>query len=139
MGYTTQAGLELLGFGPSAISELPRDYAQSERELEAWNAAVRAGRLATLRGHRLSDDDVTRRAAIARVMCHGEVAPGDVGLADPARLAALEADGLVERAPGGGLRVTPLGRILVRNVAMAFDAWLPAQAAEARPRFSQTV
>jgi oxygen-independent coproporphyrinogen-3 oxidase len=139
MGYTTKAGLELLGFGPSAISELPRDYAQSRRELEDWDAAVRAGRLATLRGHRLSDDDVARREAIARVMCHGEAAPADVALADPALLAALEADGLVERAPGGGLRVTPLGRILVRNVAMAFDAYLPAQAAEAAPRFSKTI
>jgi oxygen-independent coproporphyrinogen-3 oxidase len=139
MGYTTKAGLELLAFGPSAISELPRDYAQSEREIEDWDAAVRAGRLPTLRGHRLSDDDVARRAAIWGVMCQGEVAARGAALADPSQLAAFETDGLVARQPDGGLRLTPLGRILVRNVAMAFDAYLQAPAAGAAPRFSKTI
>ena len=49
----------------------------------------------------------------------------------------------VGRAPGalepdGGLRVTPLGRMVPRNVAMAFDAYLPEQRAGERPLFSQT-
>ena len=44
MGYTTQAGVDLLGFGPSAISELPASYAQTERELGAWEQAVRGAR-----------------------------------------------------------------------------------------------
>jgi oxygen-independent coproporphyrinogen-3 oxidase len=139
MGYTTKAGLELLAFGPSGISELPRDYAQSEREIDDWDAAVRAGRLPTLRGHRLTDDDVARRAAIWGVMCQGRIAARDVPLADPAQLAGFEADGLLARQPDGGLRVTPLGRILVRNVAMAFDAYLQAPAADAAPRFSKTI
>lgn len=150
MGYTTHEGSELLGFGPSAISELAGSYAQSERELAAWHEAVDGGRLATLRGHRLSRDDQARRFAIARIMCHGALRGAEfearfgVPLAERfadelARLAPLEADGLVVREPDGSLRVTPLGRLVVRNVAMAFDAYLPDQQRAERPLFSQTV
>jgi hypothetical protein len=35
--------------------------------------------------------------------------------------------------------VTPLGRLLVRNVAMAFDAYLPEQQRESARLFSRTV
>jgi len=150
MGYTTRAGLELLALGPSAISELSRDFAQSHRDLGAWEAAVREGHLATLRGHRLSQDDVERRFAIARIMCRGELRDADWRAAfgtalaerfaaERERLAPMAADGLVELLPDGGLRVTPLGRLLVRNVAMAFDAYLPAQQRDGGQRFSRTV
>ena len=40
-----------------------------------------------------------------------------------AAYARLEADGLVELHPDR-LVVTPIGRLMVRNIAMAFDAWL---------------
>ena len=60
-------------------------------------------------------------------------------------LAALEPlrdDGLVERE-GRGLRITGRGRLLMRNVAMPFDAHLPKGAAAATgaepPRFSRAV
>jgi oxygen-independent coproporphyrinogen III oxidase len=50
-------------------------------------------------------------------------------------LAAFEADGLVAQE-GGGWKVTPAGRLLVRNLAMAFDAYLRTREGE---RFSRTV
>jgi oxygen-independent coproporphyrinogen-3 oxidase len=150
MGYTTRAGVDLLGFGPSAISELSGSYAQSVRELEPWHEAVAGGRLATLRGHRLSRDDQERRWVIGEIMCHGEVraadwrarAGSDFGsrfAAERQALEPLEADGLVSFDHDGSLRVTPLGRLALRNVAMAFDAYLPGQRAGERPLFSQTV
>ncbi len=71
MGYTTQDGVDVLAFGPSAISELSDAYAQSERGVTEWQEAVEDGRLATLRGHVLSDDDRARSFVIARIMCHG--------------------------------------------------------------------
>jgi oxygen-independent coproporphyrinogen-3 oxidase len=150
MGYTTQAGVELLGFGPSSISELRGSYAQSRRELEAWQEAVEAGGLATLRGHMLSRDDIERRWVIGRIMCHGELRAAEFeqafgrpfAEAYAPELATLEpaiGDGLVTRAGDGSLTVTPLGRLLVRNVAMAFDAYLPEQQKAGRPMFSRTV
>ena len=57
MGYTTLADTALLGFGPSAISELPASYAQNERDLGAWQESAHGRGIATLRGHRLSRDD----------------------------------------------------------------------------------
>ena len=48
----------------------------------------------------------------------------------------LEADGLVT-LEGDVLRVTPLGQLLVRNVAMLFDAYLRKPAT--KPQFSRTV
>jgi oxygen-independent coproporphyrinogen-3 oxidase len=150
MGYTTQAGVELVGLGPSAISELSASYAQSQRELSAWQDAVAAGGLATLRGHRLSADDQERRWILSRVMCHGELRAAEFEARfgrrfakayapELARLEGALADGLVLRDADGSLHVTPLGRLLVRNVAMVFDAYLPEQQQAARPMFSQTV
>jgi len=46
--------------------------------------------------------------------------------AELASLDDLEADGLVTRTPAG-LRVTELGRLLVRIIAMRFDAYLTRQ------------
>jgi len=150
MGYTTLAGTDLVAFGPSAISELREAYAQSQREVEGWGDAVLAGRLPTLRGHALSEDDRDRAFAIARIMCHGALGADEFAAArggalrerfagELARLAPLAEDGLVEVASDGSLAVTPLGRLFLRNVAMVFDAYLPAQQREGRPLFSQTV
>lgn len=150
MGYTTRPGVDLVGLGPSAISELGGAYAQSERELAAWEEALAAQGLATLRGHRLSRDDRERRWVIQALLCHAGVeaaafrkrfgAPfAERFAAELARLAPFEADGLVARAPDGSLSVSPLGRLVLRNVAMVFDAYLPAQRAAAAPLFSQTL
>jgi oxygen-independent coproporphyrinogen-3 oxidase len=150
MGYTTRPGVDLVGLGPSAISELHGAYAQSERELDAWEAALAARGLATLRGHRLSRDDRERRWLIHAVLCQEGVearafearfgAPlAERFAAELARLAPFEADGLVVRSADGSFRATPLGRLVLRNVAMVFDAYLPEQQARAAPIFSQTV
>jgi oxygen-independent coproporphyrinogen-3 oxidase len=140
----------LIGFGPSAISELSGSYAQSHRDLAGWETAVAEQGVATMRGHRLSRDDVERRWVIGRIMCHGELraseyqAEFDGNFAsryadELARLDPLVADGLVERAADGSLVVTPLGRLLVRNVAMEFDAYLADQRKSEKPMFSKTV
>jgi oxygen-independent coproporphyrinogen-3 oxidase len=150
MGYTTRAGLDLIGLGPSAISELASAYAQSHRELDAWERGVREHGLATLRGHRLTPEDQERRFVIHAILCQEAVDAqafrerfgvpfAERFAAELARLGPLEADGLVERSSDGSLRLTPLGRLAPRNIAMLFDAYLPAQQAAAAPLFSQTV
>jgi oxygen-independent coproporphyrinogen-3 oxidase len=150
MGYTTRAGTQLLGFGPSAISELATSYAQSHRELAGWQAEAAAGRLATLRGHALGEDDLARRWVIGEIMCQGAVRAsewrarfgGEFAERFAGELRALEplaGDGLLDVAADGSLEVSALGRLLVRNVAAAFDAYLPDQRLAAAARFSQTV
>ena len=150
MGHTTQAETRLIGFGPSAISELRRSYAQSHRDLAGWQSAVEAGALATLRGHALSSEDVERRWIISRIVCHGELRADEfeaefghsLARAYAKELESLEpalADGLLVRRADGGFEVTPLGRLLVRNLATAFDAYLSEQRRAGQRIFSKTV
>ena len=150
MGHTTQAGVDLIGFGPSAISELRGSYAQNVRDPAGWQKAVEEHGVATMRGHRLSADDRARRWVITRIMCHGEVRAGEYEetfggvfagtyARELAELARPAEDGLVEIAADGSLRVTPAGRLLVRNLAMPFDAYLARQRESGERMFSKTV
>ena len=147
----------VVGLSLGRFDDHPEDRAKLEFFLGVgltiwllWQAAVGAGGPATFRGHRLSDDDRARRFVITRVMCQGEVRAGEFegafGEAFARRfsrelegLRGMARDGLVELAADGSLRVTATGRLLVRNVAMVFDAYLPAQERGERPIFSRTV
>jgi len=150
MGHTTQAGVDLIGFGPSAISELRASYAQSHRKLDDWQDAVREHGLATMRGHHLTRDDIERRWVIGRLMCHGELRADEFEAVfdhpfasrfarELQQLEPFAADALVEQAVDGSLVVTPLGRLLVRNIAMVFDAYLADQKKGVQPMFSKTI
>ena len=148
MGYTIAAGEALLGFGPSGISELPRAYAQSEKDPEAWAAAVDANRLPTVRGCSLDRDDLERRWLIRSLLCQGRIAEQafaeTFGVALHEKLPGLEAD--LNRfmdddllAPEeGGYRVTEIGRLFLRPMAMVFDAYL-GRAPRGGKRYSATV
>jgi oxygen-independent coproporphyrinogen-3 oxidase len=54
-------------------------------------------------------------------------------------LSPFERDGLVVREADGGFRTTDEGRLLVRNVAMVFDAYLAEQQRQSAPLFSKTI
>lgn len=147
-GYSTHADCDLVGLGVSAIGKVGDCYAQNARDLVAYYAALDAGRLAIAKGLVLNPDDELRAAVIQDVMCRGEVEfrafEWRYGIEfashfarELERLAPLAADGLVELRPDG-LRVTPRGRLLVRLVAMAFDAYL-ARPGEAQARYSRVV
>lgn len=150
MGYTTREGVDVLAFGPSAISETRDAYVQVEKDLPRWFAEVEAGRLATTRGIWLTPDDRARRWIIGRIMCEARLSAAEVEgrfggcfrddfAAALDRLRALEKDGLVELSENGDLVVTGVGRVLLRHVAMAFDAHLDPEAAQSARTFSQTV
>lgn len=150
MGYTTLDGVDVLAFGPSAISELSGSYAQSQKGLDDWFEAVENGRLPTARGHWLSPDDEARRWIVRQIMCQGRVAAADVEArfggsfqtdyaASLRRLRPLAKDELVEISHDGDIRVSPMGRIFLRNVAMAFDAYLEDERDTKPGVFSQTV
>jgi oxygen-independent coproporphyrinogen-3 oxidase len=150
MGYTTREGVDVLAFGPSAISEFADTYVQVERGLDRWFEEIEAGRLATLKGHRLSRDDRARRWIIGRIMCEAGISAKEVErrfggcfrsdyAVELARLEGLQRDGLVDVSAAGDLSVSPLGRVLLRHAAMAFDAYLDRGAAQAARTFAQTV
>src|SRR5712692_4223882 len=69
-GYTTKAGADLYGLGVSAISSIGNTYAQNYRDLPSYQSHVERRGLATMRGYRLSTEDLLRRAVISRLLCH---------------------------------------------------------------------
>ncbi|PMR76719.1 oxygen-independent coproporphyrinogen III oxidase [Billgrantia endophytica] len=134
-GYSSHAECDLVGLGVSAISRIDDVYAQNPISLDAYESALDASRLPTARGIRLTFDDQVRRYAIERLMCDmaldldrlGEVFAIDAPryLANAlARLEQPERDGLITRQ-GNHLVATPMGRLLIRHLAMAFDDRLP--------------
>jgi oxygen-independent coproporphyrinogen-3 oxidase len=146
-GYTVRPATDTVAFGMSAISDVGGAYAQSSHKLKDWAAAVERGALPVERGAAMSADDLLRRHAINQVMCQLRLDLADVARRfgpearaalerDLAGAREMEADGLVT-FEGDVLRVTPLGQLLVRNVAMLFDAYLKKPAT--RPQFSRTV
>ncbi len=148
-GYTTKAGADLYGMGVSAISGIADAYAQNVREITGYSARVAERGLATMRGYRLSAEDLLRRTVINRILCHTVVRKSEIesefGIRfdetfapELARLAPFAADGLVLLTPGE-LRVTGLGRVFIRNVAMIFDPYLEQQHLNAKPLFSKTL
>lgn len=145
-GYSTHGGADIYAFGMSSISQADGIYWQNEKELPDYYRVVEAGQLPLHKGYIMTDDDKIRRQTIMRLMC-------DLGLDYPAMsqklginftdyfakelasLSDLEADGLLQRT-ATGLTVTDLGRLLVRNIAMRFDAYL---AQEKERRYSRTI
>lgn len=148
MGYTTCSDSDLYAFGPSSISDLDRAYLQNHRNVNDYIRLVSEGDLAVVRGLELNEDDRLRRAVINDLFCLLRVDKVRIGqqfgidfdgyFADAlARLVPLRDDGLVTMDERH-VSVTPQGQILLRNVAMAFDAYYH-RCERAGSRFSKTV
>ena len=125
-GYTTGGNYDLLGVGPSAISQFPHLFSQNQRQLKGYNAALNAGQLPVERGLAVLEPEVLeRRALIREVMCHFRVELELDRFASEWRdLQALAADGLVTLSQNGDLglvEVTAEGRWLIRTIAAVFD------------------
>ncbi len=152
-GYSTHADIDLLAFGVSGISNVDGCYAQNAKTIDEYTEMLAFGKLPIARGVRLTPEDRLRRTAIQRLMCDFRLdlqALGDEFSVDPSatfgadlqRLAPLQDAGLVERAGPGGMtvQVTPQGRLLVRVVAMQFDAYLHQPREQLlQPRYSRVI
>jgi oxygen-independent coproporphyrinogen III oxidase len=149
-GYTVRPADDTIAVGMTSISDIGGCYAQNAHRLKDWAEMVEAGKLPVAKGASVTADDVMRRFVINRVMCLLRLDLREVAERfGPAARAAIEEsmrpglpelveDGLVT-FDGEVLRVTPLGQLLVRNVAMMFDAYLPKHAKDKKPTFSRTV
>ncbi len=146
-GYTAHPDNDCLGLGVSAISRIGPNYSQNHKDLDVYLDALRHHQLPIERGLLLTRDDLLRRAVIMGLMCQGRVDVESIQLAhlidfpsyfrrELALLAPLQAQGLVE-VDAEGIQVTPLGRYVVRAVAMVFDRHM--QQDQAQARFSRIV
>lgn len=126
-GYTDDDRGTLIGFGASAISRLGEGFVQNTADNNSYRRAIAEGRLATARGHRLTDMDRLRSGIIERLMCDARVDLGAFGGAgdfadELALLRPLAADRLVT-IDNGIVAMTPEGEPFVRLVAAIFDTY----------------
>ncbi len=144
-GYSTRAGAAIHAFGMSSISQTAGSYRQNTRDLALYETAVKEGRLPIERGLLLTPEDRRRRQIIMALMCERRLDFASLskrlGL-DFAKTYSSELDSLVDLVADGllvrnesGYEVTPAGVLLIRVIAMRFDAYL----ARGTNRFSRTV
>ncbi|MBT3480711.1 MAG: coproporphyrinogen III oxidase, partial [Opitutales bacterium] len=131
-GYSLYADTETCSFGISSISQTDRTYRQNVKELDVYYKRLDAGELPIERGYMLDREDRIRREVIMRLMWDMKLDYRSLGESldidfkehfrlDLDKLESLQRDGLVE-LQDDGLAVTDLGRLLIRNIAVAFDA-----------------
>ncbi|WP_428603270.1 oxygen-independent coproporphyrinogen III oxidase [Sedimenticola sp.] len=137
-GYSTHSDCDLVAMGVTSIGMVGNTYSQNERGLDQYYGCIDAGKLAVFRGIELSGDDLIRRDVITRLICNFvldfnavEQAWGihfhDYFATELERLPGMVADGLIAMDKQG-IRVLPRGRLLIRNICMAFDRYLSAGA-----------
>jgi len=136
-GMTTGGGLDLIAVGASSISHLDGiGYLQNRHDVEEYMATMEEDREPVHRGKRFTKDDLIRQAVLSDLYCLSRIEPNkfekeyDINFSEYfakelEQLALLESDGLVMISPEGVINITiPLGRVLARNVAAVFDAYL---------------
>ena len=149
-GYTVLPDADILAFGLTGISEVQGCYTQNVKPLAHYYRSLDAGHLPVEKGRVVTDDDRLRRNVIHQIMCNFFVDLAQECAAfgvDPAETFAFEQEALGQCVDAGlllmqghELTLTPLGRILVRNVAMAFDPYLRKdRGEEGAQTFSKTV
>jgi oxygen-independent coproporphyrinogen-3 oxidase len=134
-GYSTHADCDLIGLGITAIGAIGNSYSQNVRAIESYYLAIDQGNLPILRGTNLSEDDQIRRKIISELICHFSL---DLSIIEQQfkidfkayfapelhRLVKLAADELISWN-GNKIFVLPKGRLLIRNLCMVFDHYLP--------------
>ncbi|GJI93891.1 coproporphyrinogen-III oxidase [Duganella caerulea] len=139
-GYSTHADAPMVALGVSAISAVGASYSQNEKVLSAYYERLDKGELPIARGIVLTEDDILRRAVIGQLMCDFELDYASLALPEGVsaaeyfapeleRLKPLEDEGLL-CIGSKGLRVKMRGRLLIRNICMAFDRYLHAPPVE---------
>jgi oxygen-independent coproporphyrinogen-3 oxidase len=130
-GYTDDAVPVLVGLGASAISRFPGGYAQNAPATSKYQEAVLSDRLATVRGHVFSDEDILRSAIIESLMCDFAVDFAEVASRagrSPAEVAE-RLKGIDTEFPGmlahtaGVITIRPEARELARMIARYVDAY----------------
>lgn len=146
-GYTTQEECDLLGLGVSAISLLGDSYAQNQKELKHYYAAVDRSGIALHKGLTMSQEDCLRRDVIKQLICNFKLdyqpieKQYDIDFKthfaeDLALLIPLAKDGLLDIGEHG-IQVSAKGRLLIRNICLCFDTYSREQAK--RQQFSRII
>lgn len=147
-GYTTKGGADLIGVGLTSIGEGIDYYVQNYKNMHEYEAAIDEGRLPVERGIKLSTDDVIRNAVIMELMSNFKL---DIGRIEKTygidfnnyfgdALESLKEfeDAELLTIDDKEIRANETGAMLIRNIAMAFDAYMQKHAGKEKT-FSKTI
>ncbi|MBR8465730.1 oxygen-independent coproporphyrinogen III oxidase [Campylobacter sp. faydin G-140] len=145
-GYTTKGGADLIGIGVTSIGEGKRHYAQNFKELDEYEAAIDAGRLPYFKGIYLSDDDLIRKSVIMSLMSNFAVDIKAIETEFSIKFSEYFKNDLAElselsefvKITADRINVNETGTLIIRNIAMCFDAYLKKIPENLR-RFSKTL
>jgi oxygen-independent coproporphyrinogen-3 oxidase len=143
MGYTVSNTSLLIGLGTSAISDAKYAYLQNQKKVEDYKSDIATGNLSILKGHLLTEEDLMIRGIIKELTCKGVVDFTDA-MQHPQwsqikdRLQKMEADGLLTMLKSQ-VRVSSIGKNLIRNIANTFDLKYHQPSAENKNTFSQAI
>ncbi|MDD2653087.1 MAG: oxygen-independent coproporphyrinogen III oxidase [Sulfurimonas sp.] len=147
-GYTTKGGADLVGVGLTSIGEGVDYYAQNTKDMQEYEEAIDANKLPFERGIVLNRDDQIRQFVIMELMSNFKL---DIKrfeklfgidfksyFADAVEaLKPFEDDELL-MISDDFIECSQTGTLLIRNIAMPFDAYMKKHAANAKT-FSKTV
>lgn len=139
-GYTTKPDTELFSFGVTSISMLQDIYVQNHKGLKDYYQAIDQGLLPINLGVKLNHDDIIRRDIIMQIMSNFILYKSDIEekyhinfdryfALELGTMKPLENDGLIRLTPDW-IEVTPIGRLLVRNIAVKFDTYAASRCNE---------
>lgn len=144
-GYATHAECDLIGFGITSIGHIGNAYVQNVKTLQEYDSLLQQNQLPLMRGLSLTDDDKLRRQIITRLICDFALNIVEIEndyhiqfndyFADAyPQLEQFAEDGLLQYN-GETIVVLPAGRLLIRNICMAFDKY----SQQAKQRFSKVI
>lgn len=133
-GYATHADCDLIGMGITSIGTVGNSFAQNVKTLDDYYAIIDNNSLPVTRGIEIDQDDLLRREIIMQLICHFQL---DIAAFERRnglnfanyftdalqQLDIMATDGLLVRSTGH-ITVTATGRLLIRNICMAFDRHL---------------
>jgi oxygen-independent coproporphyrinogen III oxidase len=146
-GYSTHRHCDLVSIGVSSISNIGNVYAQNSVTTMEYEARLENDDLPIIKGLAVDDDDLLRAEVIQALMCYDALNFDDFGrqhnvdfrtyfAPEIERLTPLAEDELID-VDDEGIRITPKGRLLLRNIAMTFDRYMGS--AEHDNRFSRAI
>jgi len=134
-GYSSHQECDMVAMGVTSISKIADCFSQNVKTLDAYYKKLDQQQLPILKGYKLNFDDKLRRDIISEITCYSKLdinqLEGNYGITfskyfDSVKdeLLQMESDGLITKK-NKIITVTLAGRLLLRNIAMVFDKFLP--------------
>lgn len=145
-GYSTHAECDMVAVGVSSISQVGGVFSQNTKELTQYHETLATGHLPIERGYVLTPEDHLRQRVIMALISHFRLDFAEIEaefgidfLHHFARsldaLKPMQADGLLSLS-AHQIEIHPRGRLLIRNICMAFDEYLNPNGLQ---RFSRVI